>query len=335
MDRRKMSLLHLALLLTFATTAIAQQRPAARGRGAAEKGETFIDPAKAGPDFAVQGEYVGELAGGKGKLGVQVIALGDDKFQAVFLAGGLPGDGWDGKSRTEVQGKRDGDKTTFAGAYNANIENTSMTGKSEAGDSFSARRVTRVSPTEGAKAPAGAVVLFDGSNTDAWENGKMDDRQLLEAGTKTKGKYQDFTLHVEFILPFKPFARDQERGNSGIYIQDRYEMQILDTFGHKSEFNGMGSTYRQTAPLLNMCYPPLQWQTYDVDFTAAKFDSSGKKIKNAVVTAKVNGVIVQDHTELTAKTGAGKPEGAEAGPIQLQGHNNPVFFRNIWVIEKK
>jgi len=330
----KNAFLQVAIVLVLGTFVVAQERPAARGRGPAEKGPTITDPAKAGPDFAVQGEYVGELSGGKGKLGVQVIALGDAKFQAVFLAGGLPGDGWDGKSRTEVKGEREGDKTTFAGAYNATIENGSMSGKSEAGDSFSAKRVTRVSPTEGAKAPAGATVLFDGTNVDAWENGKMDDRHLLEAGTKTKKKYQDFTLHVEFLLPFKPMARDQERGNSGIYIQDRYEMQILDTFGHKPEFNGMGSTYRQTAPLVNMCYPPLQWQTYDIEFTAAKFDSSGKKIKNAVVTAKVNGVLVQDHTELTNKTGAGKPEGAEAGPIQLQGHNNPVFFRNIWVIEK-
>ncbi|HEV2688623.1 MAG TPA: DUF1080 domain-containing protein [Bryobacteraceae bacterium] len=330
----KTAILNLPLLLAFVTLTNAQERPAARGR-AAEKGETYIDPAKAGPDFAVQGEYVGELAGGKGKIGVDVIALGDDKFQAVFFAGGLPGDGWDGKSRTEVQGNREGEKTTFAGAYDATIENGSMTGKSEAGDSFSLKRVTRVSPTQGAKAPAGAVVLFDGTNTGAWENGKMDERHLLESGTKTKKKYQDFTLHVEFLLPFKPFARDQERGNSGIYIQDRYEMQILDTFGHKPEFNGMGSTYRQTAPLINMCYPPLQWQTYDIDFTAAKFDSSGRKTRNAVVTARVNGVLVQDHTELTNKTGAGKPEGPEAGPIQLQGHNNPVFFRNIWVIEKQ
>lgn len=316
------------------TPAFAQEKAAARPR-AAEKGETYLDPKDAGPDYAAQGEYVGELSGGKGKLGVQVIALGDAKFTAVFLNGGLPGEGWDGKSRTEVEGKREGDKTSFNGAMSATIEHGAMTGKTEAGDSFTLKRVERVSPDQGEKPPAGATVLFDGANADAWQNGKIDARHLLQAGTKTKQKYQDFSLHVEFLLPFKPFARDQERGNSGIYIQDRYEVQILDTFGHKPEFNGAGSTYRQTAPKINMCYPPLQWQTYDIDFTAAKFDASGKKTRNAVVTVKYNGVIVQDHTELTNKTGAGQKEGPEPGPIQLQGHNNPVFYRNIWVVDKK
>jgi hypothetical protein len=210
-----------------------------------------------------------------------------------------------------------------------------MEGQS-AGKPAKLSRVTRVSPDEGEKAPAGAIVLFDGSNATLWDaTAKIDDRHLLGSGTKTKQKFQDFMLHVEFILPFKPKARDQERGNSGIYIQDRYEIQVLDTFGHPPEFNGCASTYRQTAPKINMCYPPLQWQTYDIEFTAAKFDAQGKKTKNAVVTVKHNGVIVQDHTELKDKTGAGAKEGPEPGSIQLQGHNNPVFYRNIWVVGKK
>ena len=111
-------------------------------------------------------------------------------------------------------------------------------------------------------------------------------------------------------------------------------MAILDTFGHKAEFNGSGSMYRQHSPILNMCYPPLQWQTYDIDFHAAKFDDSGKKVKNAEITVNQNGVVVQDHYSITAKTGAGAKEGPAAGPIQLQGHNNPVVFRNVWIIAK-
>ncbi|HEV2320191.1 MAG TPA: DUF1080 domain-containing protein, partial [Verrucomicrobiae bacterium] len=146
--------------------------------------------------------------------------------------------------------------------------------------------------------------------------------------------YQSFTMHLEFMEPFKPFGRDQDRGNSGIYIQRRYEVQVLDTFGHPAEFNGCGSMYRQHAPIVNMCYPPLQWQTYDIDFQAAKFDESGKKTHNAVITVRQNGVLVQDHYELTNKTGAGSKEGPAPGPIWLQEHHNPVFFRNIWIVEK-
>ena len=300
-----------------------------------KQGYTVIDPSKAGPDFAVQGEYTGDITG-KGKLGAQVIALGDGSFTAVFETGGLPGDGWDGSPRITAEGKTEGDKTTLTGTYSATIANGVLTGKTDKGDAFELKRVERVSPDEGEKPPAGAIVLFDGTNVDAWDAmGKMDDRHLLQWGTRSKQKFQSFTLHVEFLLPYKPFARDQARGNSGIYIQDRYEIQILDTFGHPEEFNGCASTYRQTSPKLNMCYPPLRWQTYDINFTAPKWDADGKKTANAHVTVRHNGVVVQDNTELPTKTGAGKPEGVEPGPIQLQEHHNPVFYRNIWIVENK
>jgi hypothetical protein len=153
-------------------------------------------------------------------------------------------------------------------------------------------------------------------------------------GAETKKQFKDFTLHAEFLLPFKPLGRDQDRGNSGIYIQKRYEVQVLDSFGQPPVFNGCGSLYRQKPPAVNMCYPPLRWQTYDIDFQSAKFDGSGKKVKNAVITVKLNGVVVHDNYEITDKTGAGQPEGPTAGPILLQGHGNPVFYRNIWVVEK-
>jgi len=298
-----------------------------------KEGPVYLDPKDAGPDYRVQGEYVGQATGRK--LGAQVIADGNGAFTVVILGGGLPGDGFDGKTRASSQANREGDAVVFkssdASGYSGQVKDGVLTAQSEGG-SYSLKKVERESPDAGEKPPAGATVLFDGTNVDAWQNGKMDMRHLLEAGTKTKQKYQDFKLHVEFLLPFKPEARDQERGNSGIYMQDRYEVQILDTFGHPPEFNGCGSLYRQHSPSVNMCYPPLRWQTYDIDFRAAKFDSNGKKTHNAVVTVKQNGVIVQDHYEITAKTGAGAKEGPEPGAIQLQGHNNPVFFRNVWVI---
>lgn len=296
---------------------------------------TFLTPESAGPELAVQGEYEG--ACGSGKLGAQVIALDSGLFRAVFHKGGLPGAGWDRSGKIEVSGKAAGEKTLFAGAWNAEVQAGVMRGQTEAGEAFELKRVVRHSPTEGAQPPQGAVVLFDGSNADAWANGHLDERKLLEAGSRTKQAFQDFTLHLEFLLPFKPAGRGQNRGNSGMYLQDRYEVQVLDSFGLKGVDNECGGIYKQSAPTVNMCFPPLQWQTYDVDFAAARFDGGGKKIQNAVVTVKQNGVVIHDRLELSNVTpgGAFKAEVPAPGPLQLQGHGNPVFYRNIWVVEKK
>lgn len=295
---------------------------------------TFLTPETAGPDFSIQGEYEGTC--GSWKLGAQVIALDSGLFRAVFHQGGLPGAGWDRSGKIEVKGSVAGSKTTFQGAWNAEISDGVMTGTTGAGEVFTLQRIQRRSPTEGAQPPAGAVVLLDGSSADAWVNGHLDERNLLAAGTRSKQAFKDFTLHLEFLLPFKPAGRGQGRANSGVYVQDRYEIQVLDSFGLQGVDNECGGIYKQASPSANLCFPPLQWQTYDIDFQAARFDGCGKKTQNAVLTVKHNGVPIHDKLELSGVTPGGglKDESPDPGPIQLQGHGNPVFYRNIWVVEK-
>ncbi len=294
------------------------------------KPQTFLTIDTAGPDYAAQGEYLNDWGG------AQVIALGDDKFRLVTYKGGLPGAGWDKETKNEFEGKRDGEKITFAGKdeFKAELAGGKLSITTATGGPYLMEKTSRTSPTLGMKPPSGAIVLFDGKSADEWSGGHLDDRGLLAAGTTSKRKFQNFSLHAEFLLPFKPLGRGQDRGNSGVYLQDRYEVQVLDSFGLKGENNECGGIYTKARPAVNMCLPPLVWQTYDIDFEAAKFDADGKKSRNAVATVKHNGVVIHEKFEINGPTGGGKPEASTPGPIQLQGHGNPVFYRNIWVVEK-
>jgi hypothetical protein len=236
-----------------------------------------------------------------------------------------------------AEGEREGDAVVFKGrqeGWTHKIEGGVLSTTTDTGETYTMNRIERRSPTLGAAPPEGAVVLFNGKNADAWQDGHMDERGLLAAGTRTKKSFGDFTLHVEFRTPFKPTGRGQDRGNSGLYLQDRYEVQVLDSFGLEGRNNECGGLYSKIKPKINMCLPPLTWQTYDIVFTAARFGPDGQKSKNAVVTVKHNGVIIHDRQEIDGPTGAGKPETPTPGPIQLQGHGNPVFYRNIWVVPK-
>jgi hypothetical protein len=328
-----------------------------------EGGEAFTDAAQAGPDFAVQGEYVGTLKidGVDVPHGAQVIALGDGKFHLTVYTGGLPGDGWEGRYRLDTrmdiypgyapapedwargpkvhqaEGETVDGVTILKNEHGqAEIVDGVMTISHNSGEKMGElQRVTRESPTLGAAPPEGAVVLFDGSTADRWEGGRVTEDGLLIAGCLGKDSFRDFTLHLEFRTPFMPAAREQGRGNSGMYLQNRYEVQVLDSFGLEGRDNECSGLYSLQPPRLNMCYPPLSWQTYDADFTAARFDEQGEKVQNAVLTLRFNGVVVYDAVELPGKT----PGGADAefpgeGPLQLQDHGNPVHYRNIWVVEK-
>jgi hypothetical protein len=295
----------------------------------------FTDPAKAGPDFTAQGEYQGNGPDNV-KLGAQVIAEGDGGFVAWLYAGGLPGDGWDGKTRLKASGKSvDGRPSVSGSDWGGEIADSKMVCKNAKGDKFVLEKIHRKSPTLGEKPPEGAVVLFDGSNADEWENGKLVEGNLLDNGVTSKRKFKDFRLHLEFRTPFMPLERGQQRGNSGVYLQDRYECQILDSFGLKGEDNECGGFYKQRAPAVNMCFPPLSWQTYDVEFQAARYDESGKKIANAVVTVKHNGVVIHDKVELKSETPGRQKEAPTPQGIHLQNHGDPVHFRNIWIVETR
>jgi hypothetical protein len=198
------------------------------------------------------------------------------------------------------------------------------------------KRVVRKSPTLGAKPPKGAVVLFDGKKhgADLWKGGRQTEDGLLMQGCTSKQTFSDFNIHIEFRTPYKPKARGQGRGNSGFYAHGRYEVQVLDSFALDGNHNECGGIYSTKPPLLNMCYPPLTWQTYDVNFTAAKF-KDGKKTANAVMTVRHNGVLIHDKTVCDhATTASPMREGPEPGPVYFQNHGNPVRYRNVWV-EKK
>jgi hypothetical protein len=178
-------------------------------------------------------------------------------------------------------------------------------------------------------------VHFDGSNADHFVGGKVTDDHLLMADTASKEKFADHSLHIEFRTPFRPEARGQARGNSGVYLQSRYEVQVLDSFGLSGEDNECGGIYKIAKPKVNMCFPPLTWQTYDIDFVAAKYDRDGKKSSPAKVTIRHNGVVIHDNLELKSGTPGRLPEGPDAQPLYLQGHGNPVVYRNIWVVTKE
>jgi hypothetical protein len=290
-------------------------------------------------DFYLQGEYAGTIFQGEKisqAIGLQVIARGNGKFEAVEYEGGLPGNGWNLGPRRNYAGAKiaDGIAELTGHGRRLVVRSRVVLIQDESGTVLARLlKYLRRSQTMGARPPANATALFCGRDARELTSGYVTPDHFLVAGADTKQKYGDFTMHVEFRTPYMPAARDQARGNSGVYIQGRYEVQILDSFGLAGANNECGGLYKQRAPLLNMCFPPLTWQTYDIDFTAAKFDSNGKKIGDARITVRHNGVIIHDDVEITAKTGGGAAEGPDPRPIKFQDHGNPVHFRNIWIVD--
>lgn len=197
--------------------------------------------------------------------------------------------------------------------------------------------------------PSDAIILFDGKKTDEWVMTKdgsglqwniEGDAMVVKPGTggiQTKRDFGDMQLHIEWRTPAKVEGDGQGRGNSGVFLQGRYEVQILDSYNNRTYSNGQaGSIYKQHMPLVNASRQPGQWQTYDIIYTAPRFNADGIRTSPARVTVIHNGVLIQNNTTILGTTeyrNLPKNIAHGKGPIMLQDHSNPTAFRNIWIRE--
>jgi Domain of Unknown Function (DUF1080) len=319
------SLIRLALLAGL--FAVAPQYVAA---------ETYTSQKKAGVSYKLQGEYLGVVESWGGSWGAQVIAVSEKKLAIHLLDGGLPGQGANGALPTKkYEANIDVSKEVAVVTKDAvavSVEPWKIDIRDEQGKVLGVlTKIVRESKTLGAQPPKDAVVLFDAVRVNDFKGNKMGEDGLLGVGGTSTEVFGDHRMHIEFRTPFQPDDSGQGRGNSGVYIQGRYELQVLDSFGLSGENNECGGIYQIAKPSTNMCYPPLTWQTYDIEFKAATYDASGKKISNAKLTVKHNGVTIHDGLDLPRGTPGKDPEADSLGPLFLQDHGNPVAYRNIWV----
>jgi 3-keto-disaccharide hydrolase len=305
---------------------------------AQEKPVAFI-PARPDP-------IVGDWQGNANGVVAQVVVVGEGKYRAHLLKQ------FDAQSNlvAVLEGKANGDNLTFTGDGGRGVIRGGRFVGSQGDTHFDLEHVVRVSPSLNAAPPENAVVLFDGRNLEAWAKKKGKDWltedgpagwKLVEGGAVevvpgtdciiTHRKFGDCKLHVEFRTLGTP-------SNSGVFLEDRYEVNINETYGRLdgTPNGGLDNCTDKVEPRVRACRPPLEWQTFDIDFRAPRFDAAGGKLANARATVLLNGVKIYDNQELDLPHGAARRLGeAPTGPLMLQEHGMPVQFRNVWLVETK
>jgi hypothetical protein len=298
----------------------------------------------------IMGEYKGRFApapdASARAAGAKVIAEGGGSYRAILSA--APARKGAAPVRVELRGTLTDGRVPLAGKpdWKGRIAGGKLTAFSSAGR-FALQRFIRKSPTEGLGPPAGAVVLLPytpGKPTSLkqWTNPYW--RILPDGGiqvvrftgsNRTKRSFADCRVHVEFCIPYEPHKRGQGRGNSGVYLQSRYEVQVLDSFGLVPGKRDCGAIYGVAPPRVNACLPPLAWQTYDITFRAPRPAPGGGVARPGTMTVRHNGVLIHDRQKLPARTAGGARGTVPGGPLLLQDHGNPVRYRNIWLVEPK
>jgi len=302
-----------------------------------------VYPSKADP---LLGNYAGRWSEEEDvnpEIAAQVFPLGNDTYRIKIV------NKLDMRCPVlvDVEAKPKRGKLEFdVGGFTGETNGKTFTGKR--GDRrYSMEKTVVSSPTLGLRPPDGATVLFDGTNLDAWTG--TEGWQILDDGTLlvtpdgdylvSKGTWSDVQLHVEFRLPLMAMSRGQGRGNSGVFLQEEYEVQILDSFGLEGFYDECGALYKLSAPHVNACRPPLQWQTYDIYYRAARFNADGTLQEYGRITVYHNGVLIHSNQELSWRTGWKEKDRLEPPPngpghLKLQGHDNFVQYRNIWLVDQ-
>ncbi|HVR85725.1 MAG TPA: DUF1080 domain-containing protein [Planctomycetota bacterium] len=287
------------------------------------------------PEAEVQGLYEGILK--NAKLEARVVAMGKETYK-VYVREALG----DGKvSKAELDGKTDGETISFKNKggdveWTARYASGAIKGMA-GGAAFEIRRVERKPPSLGKAPPAGAIVLLDGKNFDEvtkkgdedWKPADDGSIQVPKGGMNSKRQFDgSYDLHVEFLCPLMPGARGQGRGNSGCYQANGDEVQVLDSFGMDTyKGGGCGGLYNYKDPDVFDVFtlaslPPLEWQTYDIEYRVEKKD--GKPTGKPKITVHHNGIKIHDQAEMKFD--------AKKGGLHFQDHGNPVRFRNIWIV---
>jgi hypothetical protein len=308
-------------------------------------------------DDQFMGEYEGTYHADRSqttKATAKVIAEGPGYYRVVLQAEPLaPGEP---TAQFEVYGVQQGTRVNLFGRANAAHWHGRIAGDSLVADpgyygmGIELKKVTRKSPNEELQPPSGAVVLLPfnpgtAPDTSAWRGGSwkpLEDGSLQcnpgKGSIYSKQSFGDIKLHLEFWLPLMADSFGQGRANSGVIINNMYEVQVLDSFGLVPSMGDCAAIYDQTRPRVNANFPPEHWQTYDITFHAPRMNADGTVQEKARVTVELNGVKVQDNVAIDGATAAGHepgkpPVNAATGPLQLQDHGNRVRYRNVWLVE--